>query len=165
MFCPKCGKGEQQTNAYCRGCGEFLQDWSKSVRLAWGGATPAQNVLTTLFFNILSAVFALLVAVALLLTFYGQGHPPLAVPLAVSFSLCIAGWQISSFFVSLKLRRQFQRRQAAAQKFNELSILPKATNNALPAADTANIVRPSSITENTTDLLIPVLPERSVQNQ
>ena len=157
MFCPKCGKGEQAAEAYCRNCGIWLPDVNKLTKSSFGGDTPVQNVNNTITFNIISALFAAFVIFAIYSVAFGFGTPNLGAYYATllfiagSFATCISGWQITSVFISLKLRRRITRRQIAFQQDNNLS--ESTSPNALPAADYSNIVKPFAVTENTTALL------------
>ena len=71
MFCPKCGKSEQTPNTYCRTCGDFLPDFSKKQGQAVGGNTPEEQIRTTLFFNLITAVIAITMAILLYATHWG----------------------------------------------------------------------------------------------
>jgi hypothetical protein len=71
-----------------------------------------------------------------------------------AFCLCIAGWQLSSFVVGLKLRSRLKRAQAGKQ--DDSSLAEPEASLALPPADMSNFVRAQSVTENTTELLKPL---------
>lgn len=160
MFCPKCGKDEQSAEAYCRNCGVWLPDLSKPQKSSFGGDTPVDNVNNTITFNIISAIFAAFVIFAVYSVFFGLGTPIIGtyyavlMALAGAFATCILAWQITSVFISLRLRRRISRRKITFQQSNELNQSP--AQNVLPAADTSQIVRPMSVTENTTALLEPI---------
>ncbi len=164
MFCPKCGKGEQMPNAYCRACGEFLPDVDKLARLAarrgFGGSTPEENIKTTIYLSLISTVFALFAAITFYAVLYGFPVSSGIMAAAAAFSLCIAGYQISNVIVAVKLRRRLVRRKDGNQNQRELNA---STINSLPPADTAPLLRSSaSVTENTTSLLEPV-PTKNTQ--
>jgi len=95
----------------------FLSLSEDRVRL--GGETPQQNVFTGLFMSALSAVVALFSAIALYATYLGTDQAKWSIYLAAAFCLCIAGWQMSSFVVGLKLRRRFNRARAGSQSSRE----------------------------------------------
>ena len=165
MFCPKCGKGEQTPNAYCRACGEFLPDVNKlaraGARRGFGGSTPEENIKTTIYLSLLSTVFALFAAI----TFYAvlNGFPVSSgiMAAAAAFSLCIAGYQISNVIVAVKLRRRLVRRKDGNQKQREL--IAQTFGGTLPPANTAPLIRSAvSVTENTTSLLEPI-PNKNTQ--
>ena len=56
MFCPNCGTSDQIENSYCRSCGEFLPDLTKSKIVSFGGETPEEQIRTNLILNLLSAL-------------------------------------------------------------------------------------------------------------
>lgn len=153
MFCPTCGADGQAANAYCKRCGEWLPDLKSGSRSSFGGATPQQNIFTGLFMSALSAVVALISAIALYATYLGTSEAKWSVYLAAAFCLCIAGWQTSSFIVGLKLRRRLKRAHEIAGPLPELEA--NRTMPSLGAADTRAFVNPPAVTENTTELLQP----------
>src|SRR5215510_3027988 len=109
MYCSSCGADSQNANAYCKRCGEWLPDFTARSRQSFGGETPQQNIFTTLFMSALTTFAALFSAIALYLTYLGQGDGKWSVYLAAAFCVCIAGWQTSSFIVGLKLRNRLKR--------------------------------------------------------
>lgn len=111
----------------------------------------------------LSAVVALFSAIALYATYLGTDEAKWSIFLAAGFCLCIAGWQLSSFVVSLKLRRRLNRAHKGVEVNSQLKTAD--TSRALPAADMSNFVRPQSVTENTTELLEPVSHPKADESQ
>ncbi|MBC7796785.1 MAG: hypothetical protein H7Z37_07930 [Pyrinomonadaceae bacterium] len=158
MFCPKCGKADQNANSYCRNCGEFLQDFTKTGKQAFGGSTPQQNINTTLFFSLLTAIVALLSAIALYATHLGRNDVLWSVYLAAAFLLTIAAWQTSNFFVALKLRKHFKNRQNLMRNDDLNQPVNQLDTNfaALPEANESQFIKPQTVVENTTELLEPV---------
>ena len=153
MFCPTCGSPDQQAKAYCKRCGDWLPEYKRRSRAAFGGDTPQQNIFTGLFMSALSAVVALFSAIALYATYLGTAEAKWSIYLAAAFCLCIAGWQSSSFIVGLKLRNRFKQAQEGLKMESKLK---EATGSpVLPPADMSNFVGAPSVTENTTDLLQP----------
>ena len=147
MYCPRCGAGDQVSNAYCKRCGQWLSEINRAVT-AFGGDTPQQNIFTGLFMSALSTVAALISAVALYATYLGSGDAKWSVYLAAAFCLCIAGWQASSFAVTLKLRQRMKR--------GRNSYLPHTeTQKVLPASQPTTLISAATVTENTTELLEP----------
>src|SRR5215510_4711564 len=108
MYCPKCGTGDQKPKVYCKSCGEWLPDINSRTRNTFGGETPQQQIFTSLFMSALSTLAALVSAIALYITYLGNGDAKWSVYLAAGFCLCIAGWQASSFFVTLRLRQRLK---------------------------------------------------------
>ena len=154
MFCPSCGADNQTANAYCKRCGDWLPDLKRRSRGAFGGETPQQNIFTGLFLSALSAIVALFSAIALYATYLGTNEAKWSIYLAAGFCLCIAGWQLSSFIVGLKLRSRLNRAQGDVEVKSQLKETP--IPQALPAADMSNFVRALSVTENTTVLFQPL---------
>jgi hypothetical protein len=147
MYCPHCGAGNQNTKAYCKTCGEWLPDFRARTRSTFGGETPQQQIFTSLFMSALSTVAALFSAIALYIT----GGAKWAVYVAAGVCLCIAGWQISSFFVTLRLRRRLKNSRDIAGAPVELNESKPA--HVLNAGDFTTFVGVTSVTENSTDLL------------
>src|SRR5262245_6757389 len=151
IYCPHCAAEHQQTNAYCKRCGEWLPNLTNRPRMAFGGETPQQNLFTSLFFSGLSSLAALFSAIALYATYLGSGDAKWSVYFAAAFCLCIAGWQASSFFVTLKLRRRMANARNPAAATGELD--QRQTSRALNQADMSAFVATPSVTENTTQTL------------
>lgn len=155
MFCPKCGKGEQNANNYCRQCGEFLPSLTKKkIRKSVGGDTPEEQIRTNLILNLLSAVVSLALAISLYVTIAGKGAPPV-IYLTAAFLVAMSGWQFTTCFIGLRLRKNFQKRREFASE-NQTD-LPNQFESAktielLPESDFENAV-PPSIVENTTKIL------------
>ena len=161
MFCPNCGANEQQSEAYCRSCGEWLPDLKKSVSLKFGGSSPEENIQHSLWLSSMSAIVCIIFAVAIYVTYLGTDNGTPLIYLTAAFLLALAGWQISNVFITLKLRRHLVRRRSAKLKTNLFSVRQNSAN-VLPAADTSDLVYQSSVTENTTNRLEPIL--RKQQN-
>ncbi len=155
MFCPICGTDSQAANSYCKRCGEWLPDIKSRTRRGFGGDTPEQNIFTSLFFSALSTMAALFSAIALYITYLGTGDGKWSVYFAAGFYLCIAGWQTSNFIVGLKLRQRFKRGRADTSPV--LGIEAERREVSLNPADTSQFIGAQSVTENTTELLEPVL--------
>jgi hypothetical protein len=149
MFCPNCGAADQNSNAYCRRCGEWLAD-PKSTR-SHGAKTPEDRMKTILVFSGLNAVFALVSAIALYATYLGTPEAKWSVYLAGAFSLVIAVHQTVSFSFAFQLMQKLKRGRAGTGR----SLESKAEGDPvlLGSAETAPIINAPSVTENTTDLL------------
>ena len=154
MFCPNCGANGQTPNAYCKRCGNWLPDFKNRSRGAFGGETPQQNIFTGLFLSALSAAVALFSAIALYATYLGTNEAKWSIYLAAAFCLCIAGWQLSSFVVGLKLRSRLKRAHTGEPVDSHLTEAHASPE--LPPADLSNFVRAQTVTENTTELLQPL---------
>ena len=167
MFCPKCGKGEQNANNYCRGCGEFLPDFEKKNRIEFGGATPEEQIRTNLVLNLLSALVSLTLGILLLVFYWKQDVNPL-INISAAFLIAMSGWQASTFFVGLKLRRSFQKRREGSATDNKIEQQNKfdaaKTKELLSEADFTNVV-PASLAENTTKILSENISRKSSQTE
>jgi len=162
VFCPICGADSQSPNAYCKRCGEWLPNIKSRTRAAFGGETPPQNIFTGLFLSALSILAALFSASALYATYLGSGDAKWSVYVAAAFCLCIAGWQMSSFVVGLKLQRRLKKGREELSSASELDA--QRSSPALSSGDMTNLVSSPSVTENTTRTLEPARsPERTTQ--
>lgn len=149
MYCPKCGAGSQKAQAYCKSCGEWLPDLSPRNR--FGGETPQQMISTSLFMSAITMLAALFSGLALFITYLGSSDAKWSVYVAGAFCFCIAGWQASSFAVTLRLRKRLKTSReniTATAELNEPTGTP-----ALNAGDLSAFVGVPSVTENSTELL------------
>ena len=151
MYCHKCGAANQTAKAYCKSCGEWLPDLSSRTRTTFGGETPQQMISTSLFMSAITTLAALFSAIALYMTYLGSGDAKWSVYLAAAFCVCIAGWQASSFFVTLRLRQRLKHSREGLVAPAELSEPKNAP--ALNAADLSAFIGATSVTENSTELL------------
>jgi hypothetical protein len=163
MFCPKCGKGDQMPESYCRACGEWLPDLAKRGRKSFGGDSPEESLNISLFLSAITSIAALLLGIWLYAAYLGKPGVPGIIYVTAAFLLAIAGWQASNFYVGIKLSKNLARRRKGnfATQQNELNNASQA-NAGLPAADNSQFVRPvSSVTENTTEFLEAVPRKRT----
>jgi len=159
MYCPKCGASKQTPKAYCKSCGEWLPGLNTKTRNTFGGETPQQIVSTNLFMSALSSLAALFSGLALYITYLPSGDAKWSVYLAGAFCLCIAGWQGSSFFITLRLRQRLNNSRATPPELPDSTSAP-----ALNAGDMSAFVGVTSVTENSTELLDHVRsPKRDTQ--
>lgn len=150
MFCPNCGKSDQEKNTYCRQCGKFLPDLSNNKNK---NQTPEKQFRLSIFFNLLTALVGISMAIALLITFLGNENTPAVIYLAGSLFIVISLWQIISFFNNLQLRKRFiGKKESSADETEQKTIDRIDTNELLPEADFSNDV-PAGVTENTTKTL------------
>lgn len=155
MYCPNCGNANQQANSYCRQCGEFLPDLSKKKKQsAFGGETPQDQIRTNLILNFMSGIVSIVSALVLYAMFWNRGSEVQLVFVVAAFLLAMGGWQFSTFFVGLKLRKHFRKGREESNEAGIPSNQPSAfasaqTKELLNEADLSDII-PASITENTT---------------
>ncbi len=165
MYCPNCGKENEQANVYCRACGFSLPDLNKKNMLVWGGATPAEQVRTSLVLNLISAVLSLIVGILLLSTMDNRGDKTFIISLAAGLLLTISLWQAANFTVGMKLRNHLKKRTDAQENDSPKEIAGDATTKELlPEADSENVV-PASVTEKTTSLLHEKTPRKINREQ
>ena len=150
MYCPKCGAPGQSAKAYCKSCGEWLPNLDAKTQKTFGGDTPQQILFTNLFMSAITTLAALFSGLALYITYLGESDAKWSVYLAGAFCICIACWQASTFFITLRLRQRLKNsRESLAPP--ELSDAKRAP--ALNAADMSAFVGVKSVTENSTELL------------
>lgn len=135
VYCAHCGAAELRSKAYCRQCGKWI-----------GRTTPDSQLTAMIIFSALSALFGAASAIAL---FSNLGKAEWPINMAGTFCLVISVYQTISFCFALNLRlRQKGRRDTDARELKS-----PGERSTLQAADTAQFIRPSSVTENTTELL------------
>lgn len=139
MFCSNCGKPDQAENGYCRACGEFLADPSRSSLIAFGGKTPQQNVNAINILSVLAAIASILAAVWMYKT---QFSVPVALYFGAAMLICNAIWHLSNLSVGIKLKRRLGKAK------NPTDTSAK-TNELLPEMNQQDII-PASVTEKTT---------------
>ena len=151
MFCPKCGKGEQAPDSYCRNCGEFLVDATDNASLMnrmLGISNPEKQLKFALTVDLVTAIVSGLLLFALM--GYSDGAykatgipPPRILYLVYIFLGLVSVWQLLSFTVGATHRKKLSDRKKAA-----LSSEP-TPRSSLPPADETNTVK-ASVTEQTT---------------
>jgi uncharacterized membrane protein YuzA (DUF378 family) len=152
MFCPKCGKGDQSADSYCRSCGDFLigpaQHTSLMNRLL-GITNPEKQVKFTLTIDLVTAIVSGFLLFFLMGYFdavhdkTGATTPPI-VYLVYIFLGLVSAWQMLSFTVGTTYRKKLN---AAKRTLDQTGARPS-----LPEADERNVVA-NSITEQTTRTL------------
>lgn len=152
MFCPKCGKGEQTPDSYCRSCGDFLVSAAGSTSLMTrilGISNPDKQVKFTLTIDLITAIVSAFLLFFLMGYFDGANartgaRTPPIVYLVYIFLGCVSMWQLLSFTVGTAYRKKL-----TAAKKTALSVDQPDTRGSLPPADVNNVVA-NSITEQTT---------------
>jgi hypothetical protein len=154
MFCPKCGKGEQLPQSYCRQCGLFLPDLSKHVN---PGRPPEEHLRVNKILNSLTIVVSFTLAILLysILGFRPDTHPLIYVTAALL--IAIGCWHIQTFTRTLQLTKQWKRRAPLSQSNASLLESPPAFGSASTAKTLDQLNsgegHPSSVTEHTTKIL------------
>jgi hypothetical protein len=145
MFCQKCGAAEQSANAYCKRCGEWLLNSGGSASRQFLAASPEQMTNKILFLSGLGALFGIVSAVALYITFF-SGDRKFSIAMAAAFCLVISVYQAVTFLNSFLLRQRLKRGRAYVGQIAEQHV------PVLNAADAGSFA-PSSVSERTTELL------------
>ena len=149
MFCPKCGKGDQTADSYCRSCGEFLIGPAQHTLLMnriLGITNPEKQVKFTLTIDLVTAIVSGFLLFFLMGYFdavhdkTGATTPPV-VYLVYIFLGLVSAWQLLSFTVGTTYRKKLN---AAKKALDQTDARPS-----LPEADQRNVVA-NSITEQTT---------------
>jgi hypothetical protein len=151
IFCARCGAAGQKAESYCRSCGEWLPDpvpaWHPRGRLR--GLSPERKQKRIRILELLSALAAAVAAIITLGVHFGA-HPDLLV-ITVLLCFIVVAWQVVAFFIGRSI--QGRRGQEPAERSPALPAARAGGHSALNAADTGDLVRPASVTENTTALL------------
>jgi len=154
MYCPNCGTGEQRENSYCRSCGEFLPNLNLKNQLAFGGNTPEEQIRTNLFLNLLSAIVSLILSLVLYATFWKRSDTLPIIYVVAAFLLAMSFWQLSTFVIGLKLKKNFKKRITPVEneekdRENEKVFETAQTRELLNEPNFDDLV-PTSVIENTT---------------
>ena len=152
IFCARCGASGQKAEAYCRSCGEWLPDPTAVVRLGPGrlrGVSPERKQRRIHLLQFLSAMAAAAAGILTLAVHFGL-HPDMLMVVALLCFVVVA-WQVVAFVLGRSI--EARRSQGAAEGGPALPTSPGAARPALGAADTSDLLRPPSVTENTTALL------------
>ena len=120
------------------------------------------RLFSQIFMSALSTLAALFSAFALYITYLGSGDAKWSIYIAGAFCVCIAGWQASSFFATLRLRQRLKHSRDRLASPSELREMKSA--HALNPGDRNGFVGVTSVTENSTELLEHVRrPKRDTQ--
>lgn len=152
MFCPRCGKAEQLPETYCRQCGLFLPDLSKSVKRE---IPPEEHLKANTVLNSLTIIVSFTLSF-LLFAIIPDKHPLIYV--TAGLLIAIGAWHIQTFIRTQQLKKQWKRRTPLA----EIQAPSPETEPAIKSASTAKLLDqadfehtpPASVTENTTRHLV-----------
>lgn len=150
MFCPKCGKSDQAPETYCRQCGVFLPDLTKTAKAP---IPPQQHVTANLVLSGMTIVvcFTLAFLLYLILAFRPDTHP--LIYATASLLIAMGAWHVQTFWRTILLRRHFKK---AGHAREAEPIGPSIITGKL--LDTFNVetIVPPSVTERTTRHLVEV---------
>jgi hypothetical protein len=160
MYCPRCGKSEQQEKSFCRQCGVFLPGLDE---IKGKVISPEQHFSANTTLNMMSAVVSLASAITLYVMFLGKEGTPVVIYVTAGFLTAMFFWQAQVLWRTYQLKKQFPglNRKNEKQDVEETSdVESKQTNELLNEADFRDVV-PPSIVEETTKQLTEVPKHRS----
>ena len=164
MFCPNCGNPDQQSDTYCRNCGEYLLDPAGNSYLlnkVLGGTTPATQINVNLGISLLT-IFACFFLIGFLkgnydALFTRTGElPPAVIYWVYGFLALISAWQMLSVVVGSRLRNKLGKKGSkesvnlAGPGFHTRETMEQLRSPNMPDGV------PISITEEPTKILDPV---------
>ena len=158
IFCSRCGAAGQRVESYCRSCGEWLPDPLAALtpRGRMRRLSPERKQRRMRALELLSAAAALVSGLLTLAVLTGASLELLVVAMVLCFA--VVGWQMVTFFMGRSI--QPRRGQEPAEGGATLPAAQAGARPTLNAADTRDLVRPPSVTENTTALLDPAPAKR-----
>ena len=158
MYCPQCGKADQETESYCRNCGEFLLDHSGRsflVSRLLGSSKPTTQITVNVVIDLIT-IFTCFLLLGILNGHYDAlrvrtgEQPPSVIYVVYAFLIAIAAWQFFSLVIGLRLRTKLGRKNVPDIE-PKTSASPK-TQEFLPDADQFGTA-PLSVTEDSTRIL------------
>ena len=154
MFCPRCGKAEQVAEGYCRQCGFYLPDLSKSSKRG----APEEHLKANTVLSVLTIItcFTLAFLLFLIMGFRSFTHP--LVYVTAGLLIAMGGWHIQTLIRTLMLKNQWKRRVPLTEvPPTSIEAQPTfksgTTGKLLDETNFENAV-PVSVTENTTRHLV-----------
>ena len=161
MFCPKCGADSQSPESYCRSCGEWLPDITAFAnRKLFGKLSREQKIEKIRILEAVSAGLSLTSA-AIIISILAGGDKQILF-LAAFCCILVAVYQMVNFYLGYKLQQKAG--QSRTEKIDEIqSIVTGKRVNVLNASETTQFVDPPNVTENTTELLEPILVPRGAE--
>lgn len=149
MFCPNCGKSDQEENSYCRQCGEFLVGTKSLGAFSFGGVTPRQNVNAISLLSLIAALISLLAALWMYITKFNFS---VALYFGAAILLCNAFWHLANIYTARKLASRILQDPRGEERAQ--TVIPEAeTRELLEPADMSDQI-PATVTENTTRQLV-----------
>jgi NhaP-type Na+/H+ or K+/H+ antiporter len=148
MYCPNCGKPDQEKETYCRQCGVYLSGFGKVSKLH---RPVNENFKANLFLTGLTGIVSLTLAITLYAVFLGKENTPVIIYIVAGFLTAMFAWQVQMFLRTIQLKNQFKN-QSKTEKGSEetqKTIDSKPTKELLKEADFEDFI-PVSVTENST---------------
>ena len=153
MFCPNCGKSEQQENTFCRQCGVYLPDFTKQGKRR---VSPEEHIKSSIVLDVMTIVAALTLSILLFASFLGKGNTPPLIYVTAGFLIAISAWQAQTLWRTLQLKKHFRERKietSEERKQNTEKVFDSfLTKPLLNEADYSSAI-PPSVAENTTKKL------------
>lgn len=153
MFCPNCGKSDQQENTYCRQCGVFLPDFTKQGKRR---VSPEEHIKSNIILDSMTIFASLTLSILLLIHFLGKDNTSPLIYITVGFLVTISAWQSQTLWRSFQLKKHFRERRPETndeqKPHSQNAFHPAPSKQSLNEANFADVVSPS-ITENTTKKL------------
>lgn len=149
IFCSKCGKSDQKSESYCRGCGEYLGDPDKLRRRGILSKTPEDNLKSSLVLSSFSGIVSIVMAFLLYATFLGREGVEVIIYIAAALFTVIGIWQLFNVISTIKLKKHFASRKNDSEDQTPKEIQSPAATAQLNEADLTDAV-PMSVTERTT---------------
>ncbi len=149
MYCQKCGKGDQETDSYCRNCGEFLTDLTSRPSLmnrVFGITNPEKQLNFTLIIDLVTAIIFGLLPFMLMGYFDAVEDqtgvpPPRGIYAVYIFLGLVSVWQLFSFTIGTTFKKKLSASRRAHLEASSVEQLPEANNEGAV---------PNTITEDTT---------------
>ena len=165
MFCPNCGKSEQQENTYCRNCGIFLPDFTKEGKRR---ISPEEHIKSSIVLDIMTIAAAITLSILLFVSFLGKENTPPLIYVTAGFLIAISAWQAQTLWRTFQLKQHFRERPSemiGEQKQNSADQFASfPTQPLLSEADYVNAI-PASVAENTTRKLKKKVVSESTQTE
>ena len=159
MFCPKCGAADQNTDSYCKRCGEWLPDMSHLGRRhgRLKARTPEQRNRKMRVLESISALMALSSAIIIFLVLAGKLDKDL-LNLAAQLCICTAIFQAVNFAIGRSLQKRLkQGRGSSSDDGRAISFAVTEDAPQLNQGDAGQFIPAPSVTENTTAILEPAV--------
>ena len=153
MFCPKCGRGGQAPDSYCRQCGDWLPDLSSGARRGRFRRPSREDRVRRMRVLQFVSIGLSLASTLIIIHILVNGVDREMLPLAALCGFLVAVYQIITLILGTKvLNPKIERAPMDTQVLQE----PSGSRPYLQAADTGQFIKPDSVVDDTTELLQPV---------
>ncbi|MCB1023081.1 MAG: hypothetical protein KDB79_01740, partial [Acidobacteria bacterium] len=127
MFCPKCGKADQESDTFCRQCGVYLPDIDS---LAKKQTTPEDHLKANTVMTFLTGIVSITLAIILYAMFLGKENTPVIIYIVAGFLTAMFAWQVQVFIRNLMLKKQLKEKRVIRDKGeNDQNVIqPKPAN-------------------------------------